>query len=378
MKIELHLIQNFAPSCLNRDENNAPKDCTFGGVRRARISSQCIKRSVREFWNASSTITPGKRTKRIKGEIAKAVRSRMPNPTDEEITNVTELFVSTYYAGADGKNADKTNVLLYVGQPEIEVAAESIVEVWDEAVKILRENAETLAKGSKNPKLKALTKSKDIAANLKSATPSADIALFGRMLAENPDMKTDAACQVAHAISTHKVDMDMDFYTAVDDLNPDEETGAGMMGVTGFNSACFYRYACVDLDDLAKNLGDRAEAIKVTKAFLKASVMAIPTGKQNSMAAQNRPLFGMFVVRESGVPMSLANAFQKPVRVNGVDNDLVSESVKALIKHWNDIATAYGDDGVLATSGFLRGWRIWTSMDWRRAGRVAYRRPLMP
>ena len=149
----------------------------------------------------------------------------------------------------------------------------------------------------------------------------------------------------------------MDFYTAVDDLNPESETGAGMMGVTGFNSACFYRYALVHRPELVKNLGgDEALANDVTKAFLLASVYAIPTGKQNSMAARNLPSFGMFVVRKRGAPCSLANAFAEPVRpLPGRDEDLIGRSIEALSGYWGRLLRVYGSDGILATPLFHDG-----------------------
>ncbi len=163
--------------------------------------------------------------------------------------------------------------------------------------------------------------------------------------------------------------MEMDFYTAVDDLNPQEETGAGMMGVVGFNSACYYRYALVDRDELARNLARKTErkngkwaqeleakeyqeADKVIKAFLEAMVYAIPTGKQNSFAAQNLPSFGLFVRRQGGVPISLANAFAKPVRPTKDDDDLVGLSVDRLTKHWDALKQVFGDQGVQTTACF--------------------------
>jgi len=166
--------------------------------------------------------------------------------------------------------------------------------------------------------------------------------------------------------------MEMDFYTAVDDLNPAEETGAGMMGVVGFNSACYYRYALVDRDQLARNLSrktvrkagqwaqaldarDYDEADKVSSAFLDAMVYAVPTGKQNSFAAQNLPSFGLFVRRQGGVPLSLANAFAKPVRPIGEDDDLVGLSVAALSDHWAELRKVYGDQGLAAVSCFHLG-----------------------
>lgn len=161
----------------------------------------------------------------------------------------------------------------------------------------------------------------------------------------------------------------MDFYTAVDDLNPAEETGAGMMGVVGFNSACFYRYAVVDRDQLARNLArkterqngawstalntaDYDEADNVIRAFLEALVYAIPTGKQNSFAAQNLPSFGLLIRRQGGVPMSLANAFAKPIRPTKNNVDLVGLSINELTNHWEALKRVYGEQGVKQTACF--------------------------
>jgi CRISPR system Cascade subunit CasC len=181
-------------------------------------------------------------------------------------------------------------------------------------------------------------------------TRAPDIALFGRMLAEKPELNLDAACQVAHALSTHRVTMEMDFYTAVDDLNPDDTAGAGMMGFTGYNSACFYRYARLDWEQLVKNLGgDKELAQKTVEGFLRATVQAVPTGKQNAFAAQNPPSFLLAVVRDGGMGWSLANAFEKPVRAVR-DSGLVAPSVKALDSYWGRLTAVYGTKSIRATA----------------------------
>jgi len=178
---------------------------------------------------------------------------------------------------------------------------------------------------------------------------AADLALFGRMLADLPDKNIDAASQVAHAISTNKISMEFDFYTAVDDLRPQDTAGADMLGTIEFNSACFYRYANVDLAQLTQNLGnDRDLARQTLAAFLRASITAIPTGKQNSMAAQNPPSFLLAVVREHGC-WSLANAFLQPIRPDG-GGDLVQHSVNALDRYWGQLSRMYGTAGILATA----------------------------
>lgn len=423
VKIEAHLIQNFAPSNLNRDDTGQPKSATFGGFRRARISSQCTKRNARELWRTEGTVSVGERTKKIQKLIGdrlaedKAFMEKVP--AQEDRRDGIRMFTEAYYAGTDKKKPENTSVLIFIGPEEVNAGVQAVKDLWEDQTSEIekkgKKSSETVegiatllkkarefdlknaskegtadteadasdedggeskdeevgeGKGGKNkdkrPKLKAV---KDIQDTIENAKISADIALFGRMLAEQPGRNTDGACQVAHPLSTHKVDMEMDFYTAVDDLNPEEETGAGMIGVVGFNSACYYRYALVDRDQLSRNLArkterkngqwvqnltqeDYVEADKVIKAFLEAMVFAIPTGKQNSFAAQNLPSFGLFVRRQGGVPISLANAFAKPVRPQKDDDDLVGLSVEALTRHWDALKAVYGEQGVKSTACF--------------------------
>jgi CRISPR system Cascade subunit CasC len=172
-----------------------------------------------------------------------------------------------------------------------------------------------------------------------------DLALFGRMLADLSDRNREAACQVAHAVSTHRTGIEFDFYTAVDDLQPRAEPGASMMGTVEFSSACFYRYSNIDLRQLEENLDqDRALARRTLEAYLRASVAAIPTGKQNSMAAHNAPDLVFAVVRDAGL-WSLANAFAKPVSP-GRGGDLVAASTAALEEYWSKLVKAYGEKGL--------------------------------
>ena len=323
MFIEIHLIQNFAPSNLNRDDTNNPKDCEFGGVRRARISSQCIKRAIRQdaHFEQCTGVPNSQRTVRIVEALVKGLMEAGKNP--DEARKMAEEFAKNYASKkATALDKSQTGVLLFLSQQEIEEICGKLSQIGNQPSE-LKKYAENFAKANKD-------------------RPSApDIALFGRMLADRPETNVDAACQVAHAISTHSVNMDIDFFTAVDDLLPSGETGASMMGVTGFNSACFYRYACIDFGQLVNNLkGDVGMARRTVEAFMRASVHAVPTGKQNSFAAQNPPSFLMAVVREDGQCWSLANAFEKPVYSGG--KGLVEASVKALDDYWGKLSAFYG------------------------------------
>lgn len=331
MFIEIHIIQNFAPSNLNRDDTNNPKDCEFGGVRRARISSQCIKRAVRcePIFTETTQVPSGERTRWLAMDIKKTL---LENGKDEEqALSEATAFISALLGGMDGTKPERSKVLFYISDEEKTHIANTLLENWDNT--------------DENKYANLVKEYKKLFEN-RSSSP--DIALFGRMLAEDPKLSMDASCQVAHAISTHRVNMDVDFFTAVDDLLVEDESGAGMMGVIGFNSACFYRYACLDWEQLLKNLdGNRNLAVKTVRGFLLSSICAIPTGKQNSFAAQNPPSFIMTVVRHNGAAWSLVNAFEKPVTADRT-HGLVENSILALDQYWGDLSRVYGGEHKLA------------------------------
>lgn len=352
MFIELHLIQSFAPANLNRDDTGNPKDCEFGGHRRARVSSQCIKRAIRlhPVFHNNVKVDIGQRTKWLTRPIIKGLTDA--KKSEEDATIVARAFAAHYsskdakkdgaIAKMDKEKPDKTPVLLYLSSQEIERLVSAILENWEA---VLAE-ASADAKGATIP---SLIKS-HIIVPTKGRTSAPDIALFGRMLADQPELKLDAACQVAHALSTHRVTMEMDYYTAVDDLPQDDEVGAGMVGFTGYNSACFYRYARIDWQQLVKNLNDdQALARRTVEAFLRAAHAAVPSGKQNAFAAQNPPSFSLSVVRDDGMAWSLANAFETPVRA-GRESGYVVPSIRALDEYWGRLQRVYGSNGVTAAA----------------------------
>lgn len=340
MFIELHMIQNFAPANLNRDDTNNPKDCEFGGHRRARISSQALKRAIRyePVFQQTTQVEIAERSKWMSRPIRNQLMTA--GKTEEIATRVAVTFVNAYAASSDKKNPEKTNVLVYFSQQEVQTVANGLLEQWDEAV-AAAEKGNTLSDLVKN-----------LQKETKDRTSAPDIALFGRMLAEKTELNIDAACQVSHAISTHRVNMEMDFYTAVDDLiargeiltaEGGEELGAGMMGFTSFNSACFYRYARVHWRQLVTNLGgNRDLAQRTVEGFLRAALDAIPTGKQNSFGAQNPTSLAMAVVREDGKSWNLANAFERPVQANR-QTGLIEPSIQALDTFWGNLTRARDD-----------------------------------
>ncbi|MBX5446266.1 type I-E CRISPR-associated protein Cas7/Cse4/CasC [Sphaerobacter sp.] len=351
MFVELHIIQNFAPSNLNRDDTGAPKDCQFGGYRRARISSQALKRAIRMTFGEENLLpeeSRARRTKRIAGALVERLVARGKDAA--EAAAVVEAAIQgiglSFEKPKEGDTEKKTQYLLFLGQREINALADVCLAHWDTLVDVAP-NADAAserdAKKAKKANKAALPKQVQLALLDALDGRSADVALFGRMLADLPEKNIDAASQVAHAISTHRVATEFDFYTAVDDLKPDDTAGADMLGTVEFNSACFYRYSNIDVDQLVDNLGGDVDLARTTvEAFLWASIHAIPTGKQNSMAAQNPPSFVMAVVRDRGL-WSLANAFVNPV-APAHDGDLIERSVDALEAYWSNLVRVYGGE----------------------------------
>lgn len=359
MFVELHILQNFAPSNLNRDDTGAPKDCEFGGYRRARVSSQCLKRAVRTVFRSEHLLPElhlAARTRRMVDELVSRLERDGKDPS--EARQVAKTVLTSM--GLDFGDEDRTQYLLFLGNQEIDAFAAQCAEHWSTLLAMRggagdasgeeREPGKRRSSKEKKKGAKATVPPKlaDTLSRILDGGRAADLALFGRMLADRPDRNIDAASQVAHAISTHRVNVEFDFYTAVDDLRPGETTGADMLGTVEFNSACFYRYSNVDLEQLKVNLSDDEElAVRTLGAFLEASIRAIPTGKQNSMAAQNVPSAVFAVARRSGL-WSLANAFLKPVRPTQ-DSDLAENSLRALDDYWGRMLRMYGDRTVLGS-----------------------------
>ncbi len=344
--VEIHVLQNFAPSNLNRDDTGAPKDALFGGTRRARISSQCSKRAVRQFFGEQvaqgllSADDLASRSKRVLEALIGILveKDRDPEAAKEKATlalGAMELAV---------KDEGKTEYLLFLGQREITGIADVVNEKWDTLV-VPEAPAAEGKKAGKAKKQAAQGIDPEIRKTLDkvfNGGKALDVALFGRMLADMPEKNQNAACQVAHALSTHAVEREFDFYTAVDDLKPEDTAGADMMGTVEFNSACFYRYAVVDWEKLGQNLqGDTELATKGLRAFLEGFVVAEPTGKQNTFAAHNPPEFLLVTVRRNTAPRNLANAFETAVRAR---DNLTRSSANALLSKARALQAAYGGE----------------------------------
>lgn len=353
MILELHLIQNFAPSNLNRNESGAPKDCVFGGFRRARISSQCFKRAMRDHFkeNFAAQNNLAERSTRLLEEITNQVVS-IGQKEESEAKGVVEAAMSGLKMTIKDKEKGKTQYLIFLGREEIKSIAKLCIENYEALLAVAPKTEEGMsAKDAKKAAKESVpTEITKALQKVLDGGKASDLALFGRMLADLPEKNRDASSQVAHAISTHKTSVEFDFFTAVDDLKPEDTAGSDHLGTVEFNSACFYRYANVNIGKLQENLQDDEELTKASiEAFIRAAVEAIPTGKQNSFATHEKPSFVLTVVSDAG-KCSLANAFEKPVRAEEWDDEtkktregLVRNSIERFANHYGKINRVFGD-----------------------------------
>ena len=354
MILELHIIQNFAPSNLNRNDTGAPKDCIFGGSRRARISSQCFKRAMREHFrsNFEAQNNLAERSTRLLEAITKQLVS-ISQKDESEAKGVVEAAMNGLKMSIKDKEKGKTQYLIFLGREEIKSITKLCLENYDELLAVAPSAIEGMsAKEAKEAAKKSVPDAiVKVLQKVLDGGKAADLALFGRMLADLPDKNRDASSQVAHAISTHKTGVEFDFFTAVDDLKPEDTAGSDHLGTVEFNSACFYRYANLNVEKLRENLQGDGELTRATvEAFMRAAVEAIPTGKQNSFATHEKPSFVLAAVSDAG-KCSLANAFEKPVRAeewnaetNQKREGLVMNSIEKLAAHYGKLNRVYGDN----------------------------------
>jgi CRISPR system Cascade subunit CasC len=283
------------------------------------------------------------RTKRVLDALTKSLTEMGKDKVEAEDKARLALAAMELPVKEDGKS----EYLLFLGKREISNIAGIIAEKWASITAAATAPAEgkKTGKAKKQAAQSADPELKKALDKVFNGGKAVDVALFGRMLADMPEKNQNAACQVAHAISTHAVEREFDFYTAVDDLKPEDTAGADMMGTVEFNSACFYRYAVVDWKKLAANLQDDGElAAKGLRAFLEGFVVAEPTGKQNTFAAHNPPEFVAVSVLRNTAPRNLANAFETAVRVKK-DESLTRKSAELLVQKARALQAAYGGAG---------------------------------
>ncbi|TDP92579.1 CRISPR system Cascade subunit CasC [Leucobacter luti] len=304
--VDINILQTIPPSNVNRDDTGSPKTALYGGVRRARVSSQAWKRAARiDFDNTLDRSELGVRTKRVVEELADRItglNDELPEAaavdTATKILEAGKIKVTAprVKKGEEPKTAE-AGYLLFLSNVQFDSLAQLGVEML---------NSDDPAAVLKNANVKKTL----------DTHHSIDLALFGRMVADSSDLNVDAACQVAHALSVHAVENEFDYFTAVDDVKAADETsddqGAAMIGTVEFNSSTLYRFATVDVDRLAENLGSADAARRAVEAFVSSFVTSMPTGKQNTFANRTLPEAVVVTLRDTQ-SVNLIGAFEEPV-----------------------------------------------------------------
>jgi len=322
--INFHILISHSPSCLNRDDMNMQKSAIFGGKRRVRVSSQSLKRTMRkspyyEQYLGEATI----RTKHL-SDLKKVLLQRLQERFDPALITKT----LTLLAGKD-LNA------------EVAVEGDAVAPWAVEEIAWFCEQVKRAEELKLDDKALAKQLKEQAEAMRRALAGGLDIALSGRMATSGLMSelgKVDGALAVAHVITTHSVDADIDWFTAVDDL---QELGSGHLDTQEFSSGVFYRYASLNIAQLQANLGNapREKALEVASHVLHLMATVIPSAKQQSFAAHN--LADLAMVSFSDIPVSLANAFEEPVKAAP---GFIKPSVRALLEYWQAVHTGYGLD----------------------------------
>ena len=325
--VDVHVLQTVPPSCVNRDDTGSPKTAVYGGVTRARVSSQSWKRAMRRVFEVDfQNEQKGIRTKKLVEMLKNEILSICPDKKDVEKYAKTALEAVDFKIKKDNDGKEVLEALFFISENQIKAVA-----------KIAADTAT----------LSDLKKKKEVIKKVINDDPSIDIAMFGRMLASNPDLNSEACAQVAHSISTHKVNNEYDYFTAVDDLSPEDNAGAAHLGTVEFNSSTLYRYATVAVHKLNEQLG--SDTVRTVKEFVSAFVRSMPDGKQNTFANRTLPDAVLVTVRRDQ-SVNLVGAFERPVYAG--ENGYVEPSAKRMCEYAKEV---YADFAGEPEASFVTG-----------------------
>jgi CRISPR system Cascade subunit CasC len=356
--LQLHILTNYPPANLNRDDTGRPKTALMGDAQRLRVSSQSLKRA----WRTSSVFRDflpnagrliGDRTKRIGLEWV--YKQLVEKGVDDQIARAWTKDIQRTYGEPETSDTEPDAELLngqlvHVSPFEHDRLTQFVNALAEYLLKAKQDDAVIAVETAIRKRDKASDKKKANAALVKELaghllvkeSTAVDIALFGRMLAAVPAYNFEAAVQVAHAVTVHKAAVEDDYFSAVDDLNRDDK-GAGHIGERGFGAGLFYQYVCVNRELLAKNLGgdNAALAGQAIAALVHATTKVSPTGMQNSHGSR---AFASYVLAEKGdeQPRSLVQAFLKPVKPRDDDGDMLALAVAALERRCSNFDKVYG------------------------------------
>ena len=335
--IDIHAIQTVPPSNLNRDDSGSPKTALYGGVRRARVSSQSWKKAMRDWFGLQddADILHGLRTRNLQRLIIEDISKRNvfndlePDERDERIQELSDAIVQALGFDPNAKNSKMTQYLILISKSQVRDIVDVVLNRIEPTSTVFNKDDKKLLKTKLN------------------GSNSVDLAAFGRMIADDVDLNVDASVQVAHAIGVDAVQTEFDYFTAVDDMANEKgeddkaNAGAGMIGNVEYDSATFYRYANIGISQLEKNLEhDEEFERRAVEALIKSFIESVPSGKQNTFAAWTLPSLVLIEIRDSR-PLSYVQAFEKPVR-NSKDESVSTSAVKTLMEYVENIDAQYG------------------------------------
>ncbi|MCI9887757.1 type I-E CRISPR-associated protein Cas7/Cse4/CasC [Micrococcales bacterium 31B] len=327
--IDIHALQSVPPSNINRDDTGAPKSAIFGGKLRHRVSSQSWKKATRDHFKTHLDASRvGHRTLHVVEAVAHAIQAKNPDLSDSAERLAESAFAAMGVkvdkkkpkGGESDQTMAKSGALFFLSALQIEKLADAAIAAA---------GASDVTAELKARKIKSVM----------NLGHSFDIALFGRMVADSPDINVDAACQVAHALSVHEVQAEGDYYTAVDDREKENNAGADMIGVVEYASSTLYRYATINVDALKANLGDETAVSECIDAFIAAFTQSMPTGKQNTFGNRTLPAAVLVSLRDDQ-PINYVNAFEDAVVSRG--HGYMKPALAALVKEANGITQLYG------------------------------------
>ena len=321
--VDIHVLQTVPPSCINRDDTGSPKTAVYGGTTRARISSQAWKHAIRkEFHKRFPNEELGLRTKKIAALVKTELQKLDPSLSDEKAEE--KVSEGLKKAGLAAKDVSKKKDVSKERELSNEMAALFFISMEQ-----VRAIAALIHSDKKEKKMYEIA--------LKKA-PAIDMIMFGRMVASDPSLNYDTTVQVAHSISTHTVHNEFDYFTAIDDCSQDDESGASHLGTVEFNSSSMYRFATINVSELAFFVG--AETGRAVSEFLESFIYSMPTGKENSFANRTLP-FAIYITVRNDQPINLCGAFERPIKAGQDGYEEASE--KAFVEYAKELYTKYGN-----------------------------------
>jgi len=374
--IDIHILQTFPYNNINRGEDGAPKSCLFGGVERARISSQCLKRAIREDCaERAADLFAGFRTRLIASKLLEALIAKgVASETAEDLSKTVAKYLSKKPKPKKGKDDEdepedgpedsadsedpvegegETKTLVFTTPQEIDRIAAVLAHDPDRLLNKKNEPAKKGKPAKKNEPAKEDEPREIVGGALKKildSTPiydNADIALMGRMVATDPSLKVEGALSVAHAFSVHEARHQLDFFTALDECQDHGKSGAAFTDTALFSAATYYKCMSLNVDQLKANMGETGSVRTALDTVLRSMLRAVPRAKHTSAFAATYPGYALIVVRDKASPISLGDLFEKPLSGNYLEN-----AWKRLQSGWQNMKKQCGTElGVILGEG---------------------------